>query len=52
MDGIAEAAAELAFLVLGPALDRAMFDGRRETNALARAADDGVRMFLAVYGGG
>jgi hypothetical protein len=29
-----------------------MFDGLRETNALARAGDDGVRMFLAVYGGG
>jgi TetR/AcrR family transcriptional regulator, mexJK operon transcriptional repressor len=44
------AAEQLAFLVLGPALDRAMFDGRRDTAALTRAADDGVRTFLAVYG--
>ena len=46
------AAEQLAFLVLGPALDRAMFGGRRarrDTAALARAADDGVRAFLAVY---
>jgi TetR/AcrR family transcriptional repressor of mexJK operon len=48
------AAEQLAFLVLGPALDRAMFEGRdarRDTAALARAADDGVRAFLAAYGG-
>jgi TetR/AcrR family transcriptional repressor of mexJK operon len=47
------AAEQLAFLVLGPALDRAMFDGRNarpDTAALARAADDGVRAFLAAYG--
>jgi AcrR family transcriptional regulator len=47
------AAEQLAFLVVGPALDRAMFDGRpacRDTAALARAADDGVRTFLALYG--
>jgi TetR/AcrR family transcriptional regulator, mexJK operon transcriptional repressor len=47
------AAEQFAFLVLGPALDRAMFEGRgtrRDTSALARAADDGVRAFLAAYG--
>jgi TetR/AcrR family transcriptional regulator, mexJK operon transcriptional repressor len=47
------AAEQFAFLVLGPALDRAMFDGRESTPAaetLARAADDGVRAFLAAYG--
>jgi AcrR family transcriptional regulator len=45
----AERAAEhLAFLVLGPALDRAMFEDRRDRDH-ARAADDGVRTFLAAY---
>ena len=47
------AAEHLAFLVLGPALDRALFEGRgrrRDTAELARAADDGVRAFLAAYG--
>jgi TetR/AcrR family transcriptional repressor of mexJK operon len=45
------AAEQLAFLVLGAALDRAMFDGPPDADALARAADDGVRTFLAAYGG-
>lgn len=47
------AAEQLAFLVLGAALDRAMFDGRDkapESDSLASAADDGVRTFLAAYG--
>jgi TetR/AcrR family transcriptional repressor of mexJK operon len=47
------AAEQFAFLVLGAALDRAMFDGRDktpDTDSLARAADDGVRAFLAAYG--
>jgi TetR/AcrR family transcriptional repressor of mexJK operon len=47
------AAEQFAFLVLGAALDRAMFDGRGrspDTDCLARAADDGVRTFLAAYG--
>lgn len=47
------AAEQFAFLVLGAALDRAMFDGRDkppDTDCLARAADDGVRTFLAAYG--
>jgi TetR/AcrR family transcriptional regulator, mexJK operon transcriptional repressor len=47
------AAEHFAFLVLGAALDRAMFDGRHtapDTDTLARAADDGVRTFIAAYG--
>jgi TetR/AcrR family transcriptional repressor of mexJK operon len=47
------AAEQFAFLVLGAALDRAMFDGRDntpDTDSLARAADDGVRAFLAAHG--
>jgi TetR/AcrR family transcriptional repressor of mexJK operon len=47
------AAEQFAFLVLGAALDRAMFDGRDKTpdpDVVARAADDGVRTFLARYG--
>jgi TetR/AcrR family transcriptional repressor of mexJK operon len=47
------AAEQFAFLVLGAALDRAMFDSRDntpDTDSLARAADDGVRTFLAAYG--
>lgn len=46
------AAEQFAFLVLGASLDRAMFDVRDETpdaDSLARAADDGVRTFLAAY---
>lgn len=46
------AAEHFAFLVLGPALDRALFDGRQtapDTDSLVRAADDGVRAFLAAY---
>jgi TetR/AcrR family transcriptional regulator, mexJK operon transcriptional repressor len=46
------AAEHFAFLVLGPALDRAMFDGRHtatDPDSIARAADDGVRAFLAAY---
>lgn len=46
------AAEHFTFLVLGAGLDRAMFAGRDETPsgpALARAADDGVRVFLAAY---
>jgi TetR/AcrR family transcriptional repressor of mexJK operon len=46
------AAEQFAFLVLGAALDRAMFDGRdamSDADSLARAADDGVRTFLAAY---
>jgi TetR/AcrR family transcriptional regulator, mexJK operon transcriptional repressor len=47
------AAEQFAFLVLGAALDRTMFDGRDKTPGpefLAPAADDGVRTFLAAYG--
>ncbi|HSI80792.1 MAG TPA: TetR/AcrR family transcriptional regulator [Solirubrobacterales bacterium] len=47
------AAEQFAFLVLGAALDGAMFDGRDkapDSDSLARAADDGVRTFLAAYG--
>jgi hypothetical protein len=47
------AAEQFAFLVLGAALDRAMFEGRDETpdaDAVALAADDGVRTFLAAFG--
>lgn len=47
------AAEQLAFLILGPALDRAMFDGHDRTpepEALASAAAAGVRTFLAAYG--
>ncbi len=47
------AAEQFAFLVLGAALDRAMFTGDDSTpdpDALAEAADDGVRTFLARYG--
>ncbi len=46
------AAEQFAFLVLGAALDRAMFDGRDtalDTDGLVRAADDGVRTFLAAH---
>jgi TetR/AcrR family transcriptional regulator, mexJK operon transcriptional repressor len=46
----ARAAEQFAFLVLGAALDRAMFDETPDTVAVARAADDGVRTFLAAYG--
>jgi TetR/AcrR family transcriptional repressor of mexJK operon len=45
-------AEQFAFLVLGAALDRAMFDGRQtapESDCLMRAADDGVRTFLAAH---
>lgn len=48
------AAEHLAFLVLGAALDRAMFDGPDsppDSKSLVDAADDGVRTFLAAYGG-
>jgi TetR/AcrR family transcriptional repressor of mexJK operon len=47
------AAEQFAFLVLGAALDRAMFDGRddiHDTDSIAHAADDGVRTFLDAYG--
>jgi len=47
------AAEQFAFLVLGAALDRAMFDGRDkapDSDSLLRAADDGVRTFLAAHG--
>ena len=47
------AAEQFAFLVLGAALDRAMFDGRdkaSDSDSLLRAADDGVRTFLAAHG--
>lgn len=47
------AAEQLAFMVLGAALDRAMFDGGNDdpdTDSIVRAADDGVRTFLAAYG--
>lgn len=46
------AAEQFTFLVLGPALDRAMFDGRDnapDPDCLTHAADDGVRTFLAAY---
>jgi TetR/AcrR family transcriptional repressor of mexJK operon len=47
------AAEQFAFLVLGAALDRAMFDGRDkapDTDSLRQAASDGVRTFLAAHG--
>lgn len=47
------AAEQFAFLVLGPALDRALFSGHDappDPDSLARAADDGVRTFLVAYG--
>ena len=47
------AAEQFAFLVLGAALGRTMFDGRDKTPGpefFAPAADDGVRTFLAAYG--
>lgn len=47
------AAEQYAFLVVGAALDRAMFDGTaspQDIEALHAAADAGVRSFLAVYG--
>jgi TetR/AcrR family transcriptional regulator, mexJK operon transcriptional repressor len=47
------AAEQFAFLVLGAALDRAMFDGREatpDTDTVVRAAADGVRTFLAACG--
>lgn len=48
------AAEQLAFLIVGPALDRSMFDGHDtppDAKALTSAAEDGVRAFLAAYGG-
>ena len=50
VDDPSRAAEQLAFLILGPALDRAMFEGPPSRRALTRAADDGVRAFLAAYG--
>lgn len=53
VDDPARAAEQFAFLVLGPALDRALFTGRDtppDPDTLARAADAGVRTFLAAYG--
>lgn len=53
VDDPSRAAEHFAFLVLGATLDRALFtagDGPRDTEALERAADDGVRAFLAAYG--
>jgi TetR/AcrR family transcriptional regulator, mexJK operon transcriptional repressor len=47
------AARHFAFLILGPALDKAMFygDDAGYTDAdLQRFADEGVRVFLAAYG--
>lgn len=44
------AAEEFAFLTLGPALDRALFEGEVRPRAAARAAEQGVRTFLAAYG--
>lgn len=48
------AANHFAFLVLAIPLDRAMFHGEHEplpAPELARLADEGVRVFLAAYGG-
>lgn len=53
VDDPSRAAEHFAFLVLGATLDRALFtagDGPRDTEALERTADDGVRAFLAAYG--
>lgn len=53
VDDPARAAEHFAFLVLGAALDRAMFNGDDmppDPEALAERADDGVRTFLARYG--
>lgn len=47
------ASEHFAFLVLGAALDRAMFEGRDTlptADALSRTADEGVRAFIAAYG--
>jgi TetR/AcrR family transcriptional regulator, mexJK operon transcriptional repressor len=47
------AAEQLAFLILGPALDRSLFDGNDtapDAEALTAAAEDGVRAFLAAHG--
>ena len=47
------AAEQLAFLILGPALDRSLFDGRDkapDAAALTGAAEAGVRTFLAAHG--
>lgn len=47
------AAEQLAFLVLGPALDRSLFDGddkSPDVAALTAAAEAGVHTFLAAYG--
>lgn len=47
------AAEQFAFLVLGSALDRAMFDGKDRGPDAAQStvtADEGVRVFLAAYG--
>lgn len=49
------AAEQLAFLILGPALDRSMFDGHDaapDAEDLVSAAEDGVRTFLAALGPG
>ncbi len=46
------AAEQLAFLILGPALDRALFDGNDSSSdpaALSKAAEAGVRTFLAAH---
>lgn len=53
VDDPARAAEHFAFLVLGAALDRALFaadDAPLDREALNRSADDGVRAFLAAYG--
>jgi TetR/AcrR family transcriptional regulator, mexJK operon transcriptional repressor len=53
VDDPVRAAEQFAFLVLGPALDRALFSGQDvppDPDLLARAADDGVRTFLTAYG--
>lgn len=53
VDDQIRAAEQFAFLVLGPALDRALFTGRDtppDPEALASAADAGVRTFLTAYG--
>ena len=49
------AAEHLAFLVVGPTLDRVMFEGEAAVPGpaeLERLADDGVAVFLAAYGRG
>jgi TetR/AcrR family transcriptional repressor of mexJK operon len=53
VDDSTRAAEHFSFLVLGAVLDRALFVGENappDADTAVRAADDGVRAFLAAYG--